>query len=66
MFYWWRKTFKFEDEGQQFAKILRLLEQCIQTVKDQNNFWNGMLFKLVSEGFSDLIYENNYNLDWKK
>ena len=29
----------FEAEGQEFAKILRLLEQFIQTVKGQNNFW---------------------------
>ena len=29
----------FEAEGQEFAKILRSLEQFIQTVKDQNNFW---------------------------
>ena len=31
--------FKFEAEGQKFAKILRSLEQFIQTVKYQNNFW---------------------------
>ena len=30
---------KFEAEGQEIAKILRLLEQVIQTVKGQNNFW---------------------------
>ena len=30
---------KFEAEGQEFANILRSLEQFIQTVKDQNNFW---------------------------
>ena len=29
---------KFEDEGQEFAKILKLLGQLIQTVKGQNNF----------------------------
>ena len=33
------KLFKFEDEGQEFAKSLRALEQFIQTVKGQNNFW---------------------------
>ena len=32
---------KFEAEGQEFAKLLKSLEQFIQTVKDQNN-----LFKL--------------------
>ena len=33
------KLLKFEAEGQEFAKNLRLLEQFIQTVKGQNNFW---------------------------
>ena len=30
---------KFEKEGREFAKCLRSLEQFIQTVKGQNNFW---------------------------
>ena len=29
---------KFEAEGREFAKILRSLEQFVQTVKGQNNF----------------------------
>ena len=33
------KLLKFEAEGREFAKNLRSLEQFIQTVKDQNNFW---------------------------
>ena len=33
------KLLKFKAEGREFAKILRLLEQFIQTVKGQNNFW---------------------------
>ena len=33
------KLLKFEAEGQEFAKILRSLEQFIQTVKGQNIFW---------------------------
>ena len=33
---------KFEAEGEEFAKILRSLEQLIQTVKGQNNFWKGL------------------------
>ena len=33
------KVLKFETEGQEFAKIVRLLEQYIQTVKGQNNFY---------------------------
>ena len=31
------KLLKFKAEGQEFAKILRSLEQFIQTVKGQNN-----------------------------
>ena len=34
-----KKLLKFEAEGQEFAKFLRSLEQFIQTVKGQNNFW---------------------------
>ena len=30
---------KFEAEGQEFAKILRSLEQFVQTVESQNKFW---------------------------
>ena len=33
------KLLKFKAEGGEFAKILRSLEQFIQTVKGQNNFW---------------------------
>ena len=33
------KLLKFEAEGREFAKILISLEQFIQTVKGQNNFW---------------------------
>ena len=33
------KLLKFEAEGSEFAKFLRSLEQFIQTVKGQNNFW---------------------------
>ena len=33
------KLFKSEAEGREFAKIFRPLEQFIQTVKGQNNFW---------------------------
>ena len=33
------KLLKFKAEGQEFAKILRSLEQFIQAVKGQNNFW---------------------------
>ena len=33
------KLLKFEAEGQEFAKFLRLLEKFIQAMKGQNNFW---------------------------
>ena len=33
------KLWKFEAEGREFAKFLRSLEQFIQAVKVQNNFW---------------------------
>ena len=33
------KLLKFEAEGREFTKLLRSLEQFIQTVKGQNNFW---------------------------
>ena len=32
------KLLKFEAEGREFSKILRSVEQFIQTVKGQNNF----------------------------
>ena len=35
---------KFEAEGREFSKILRSLEQFIQTVKGQNNFWSQNAF----------------------
>ena len=35
----WEKLLEFEDEGREFAKTLRPLEQFVQTVKGQNNFW---------------------------
>ena len=34
-----KNLFKFEAEGQEFAKVLRALEQFIQAVKGQNNLW---------------------------
>ena len=33
------KLLKFKAEGRDFSKFLRSLEQFIQTVKGQNNFW---------------------------
>ena len=34
-----KKLLKFEAEGREFAKVLISLEQFIQIVKGQNNFW---------------------------
>ena len=45
---------KFEAEGREFAKKIRLLEQFLLTVKGDNNFWNIILFKLVNDGFYNL------------
>ena len=39
--------------------FLRSLEQFIRTGKGRYNFWNKIIFKLVPEGFSDLIHYNN-------
>ena len=33
------KLLKFQAEGREFANFLKSLEQFIQTVKGQNNFW---------------------------
>ena len=33
------KILRLEAEGREFSKILRSLEQFIQTVKGQNNSW---------------------------
>ena len=38
------KLWKFEAEGREFAKFLRSLEQFIQTVIGQNNFWQQNVF----------------------
>ena len=45
--------------GQEFAKVLTSLAQFAQTVKGQNNFWNGMFFLLDPGGVSE-------NSTWKK
>ena len=33
------KLLKFQTEGREFARFLKSIEQFIQTVKGQNNFW---------------------------
>ena len=58
-----KNLLKFEAEGQDFVKLLRSLEQFIQTVEDQNNVWWQNAF---FGGFSDLINSNNSNSNWKR
>ena len=36
---WDLETFEIRGRSQEFAKIFRSLEQFIQAVKGQNNFW---------------------------
>ena len=38
------KLSKLEAEGWEFAKCLRSPEQCIQTVKGQDSFWQQIAF----------------------
>ena len=52
----WEKLLKFENEGGEFAKNLRSLEQFIETVKGRNNF-NRMFFNLfldISQTYNKL------------
>ena len=57
------KLLKFEAEGQEFAKFLRSIEQFIQAVKSQNNFWLQNAFLTCSWKF--LISNNLEQLDFK-
>ena len=59
----WEKLLKFEAEGREFAKILRSLEQCIQTVKCQNNVWWHNAFITCSRRF--LISNKLEQLEFK-
>ena len=52
MFKWLRKTFEIRDwRPRLLQKILRSLEQFVQKLKGQDNFWN----RTYSWRFSDLI-----------
>ena len=46
-----KNVLKFKYVGQEFAKFLRSLEQFIQTVKGQNNFWQQNAFSTYSWSF---------------
>ena len=54
---------EFKAEGQEFAKFLRSLEQFIQTVKGQNNFWQQNAFLTCSWRF--LISNESEQLEFK-
>ena len=45
------KLLKFEAESREFSKILRSLEQFIQTVKGQKNLWYQNAFLTCSWRF---------------
>jgi hypothetical protein len=57
------KLLKFEAEGREFAKILRSLEQFIQTVKGQNRFWKQNDFLTCSWRF--FIFNKLEQLEFK-
>ena len=57
------KLLKFEAEGREFAKFLRSLEQFIQPVKGQNNFWYRNAFLACSCRF--LISNKLVQLEFK-
>ena len=59
------KLLKFEAEGQEFAKLLRSLEQFIQTVKGWNNFWQQNSFLTFSLRFlvSNKIEQSEFKLE---
>ena len=57
------KCLKFEAEVREFAKFLRSLEQYIQTVIGQNNFWEQNAFLTCSWRF--LIFNELEQLEFK-
>ena len=54
---------KFKAEGREFAKFLRSLQQFIQTVTGQNNFWLQNAFFTCSWRF--VIFNNLEQLEYK-
>ena len=57
------KLLKFETESREFAKFLRSVEQFIQTMKGQNNFWQQYVFLTCSWRF--LIINTLEQLEFK-
>ena len=58
---------KFEAEGSEFVSFLRSIQQFIQTVKDQNNFWKKNTFHSFTGGFyrSNILEQLIYQLEQK-
>ena len=62
------KNLKFKAEGRESAKVLRSLEQFVQTVKGQNNYFltTECFFNLFLEiSHIPIVNQNNYNSNWK-
>ena len=57
------KLLRFEAESREFAKFLRSLEQFIQTVEGQNNFWSQNAFLTCSWRF--LMSDKSEQLEFK-
>ena len=59
------KNLKFEAEGQELTKILRSLQQFIQTMKGQNNFCQQNAFLTCSWWFfiSDRLEQLEFKLE---
>ena len=51
------KLLKFVADGREFAKLLRSLEQVIQTVKGQNNFLTYSRWFLISNKLEQLEFK---------
>ena len=61
----WEKLLKLDAEGWEFAKFLRSLEQFIQTVEGQTNFWSQNAFLTCSWRFliSDKLEQLEFKLE---
>ena len=57
------KLLKLDAEGREFAKFLRSLEQFIQTVKSQNNFWQQNAFLTCSWSFLSKLERLEFKLE---
>ena len=60
------KVLKFKAEGREFANFLRSLEQFIQTVKGQNNFWKQNAFLTCSWRFLSINELEQFKFKFEK